>query len=148
MGASLFLSGLPRRVGCPRPYYSLAHTQRKLTGTHSLILMHKLFFLFLLVHGQIIILFSLPMQYMGHGGSICLTLGDFVLIILFLYFYLFIYLLDINRKENQIEPRQEAESTTQPRDFVLFFASEKKILHVFPEYSCWKIFGMLQRFEL
>jgi len=88
---------------------------------------------------------------MGHGGSICLTLRDFVLIILFLYYlfiYLFIYLLDINRKENQIEPRQETKSTTQPRDFVLFFASEKKILHVFPEYSCWKIFGMLQRFEL
>lgn len=60
------------------------------------------------------------MQYMGHGGSICLTLRDFVLII-----YLFIYLLDINRKENQIEPRQETESTTQPRYFVLFFASEK-----------------------
>jgi hypothetical protein len=90
MGASLFLSGLPRRVGCPRPYYSLAHTQRKLTGTHSLILMHKLFFLFLLVHGQIIILFSLPMQYMGHGGSICLTY--FEGFCLDYFFYIFIYL--------------------------------------------------------
>jgi hypothetical protein len=57
--------------------------------------MHEVFFLFLLVDGQIIILFSLPMQYVGHGGSICLTLRDFVLIILFyfiLFYYLFIYL--------------------------------------------------------
>jgi hypothetical protein len=91
--------------------------------------MHKLFFLFLLVHGQIIILFSLPMQCIGHGGSICLTYFEgFCLdyfIFIFLFIYLFTYLLDINRKEKKIEPRQETKSTTQPRDFVLFLASEK-----------------------
>lgn len=69
------------------------------------------------------------MQCIGHGGSICLTYFEgFCLdyfIFIFLFIYLFTYLLDINRKEKKIEPRQETKSTTQPRDFVLFLASEK-----------------------
>jgi hypothetical protein len=105
------------------------------------------------VHGQIIILFSLPMQYMGHGGSICLTSRDFFLIILFYFNYLFIYLLDTNRKENQLRNQDKRPSQQlKPEILSCVLQVRKKCCMYFPNIqvgACWKIFGMLlQRFEL